>query len=244
MPCVVKVCIGLVQISVMVEISIRIKENVSMFTMVNSQVNLRGTENMMDDIIASKNVTKVKILVFQVLVFLITLVSLVYSATMSTIYNHNKYAPIEMRIKEFLYIENVARYFAITFLVLFFLLLSSVLYLMHQLRQGSKKITDLPSAFSGEAKNLLFILLLFSSTYLIRFISDWWVVPNAFYTITYYSESNCWVKSDGVPINTKCLNFGFYLYYLPITLLFDFLPLIVIMSFHHNTFKQNTKRES
>ena len=94
MPCVVKVCIGLVQISVMVEISIRIKENVSMFTMVNSQVNLRSTENMMDDIIASKNVTKVKILVFQVLVFLITLVSLVYSATMSTIYNRNKYAPM------------------------------------------------------------------------------------------------------------------------------------------------------
>ena len=47
---------------------------------------------MMNDIIASKNVTKVKILIFQAFVFLVSLVSIIYTGVMTVKKNKVQYA--------------------------------------------------------------------------------------------------------------------------------------------------------
>ena len=91
MPCVLKVCIGLVQIAVMIEISFRVKENIRIYTLVNNSSSKRA-KNMMNDIIASKNVTKVKILIFQAFVFLVSLVSIIYTAVLTIKKNKGEYA--------------------------------------------------------------------------------------------------------------------------------------------------------
>ena len=132
MPCVLKVCIGLVQIAVMIEISFRVKENVRIYTLVNNSSSKRA-KNMMNDIIASKNVTKVKILIFQVFVFLVSLVSIIWTGVVTIKKNNVDYAEIQARLLEFKFVEDSSRYLAISFLILFFLLTASVLYLMHQL---------------------------------------------------------------------------------------------------------------
>ena len=88
---------------------------------------------MMNDIIASKNVTKVKILIFQVFVFLVSLVSIIWTGVVTIKKNNVDYAEIQARLLEFKFVEDSSRYLAISFLILFFLLTASVLYLMHQL---------------------------------------------------------------------------------------------------------------
>ena len=66
---------------------------------------------------------------------------------------------------------------SIGFLVLFISLTWSVLYLMSQMDKGRKQISNLTSVLQSEGKSLLCILFIFSSTYLLRFISDFFIVP-------------------------------------------------------------------
>ena len=87
----------------------------------------------MNDIIASKNVTKVKILIFQAFVFLVSLVSIIWTGVETIKKNKGEYAEIQARLLEFKFVEDSSRYLAISFLILFFLLTASVLYLMYQL---------------------------------------------------------------------------------------------------------------
>ena len=51
-------------------------------------------------------------------------------------------------------------------------------FLAGNLAKGNKKVSDLPNVFKSEAKNLSFILLFFSFTYMVRFISDFWIFPH------------------------------------------------------------------
>ena len=53
----------------------------------------------------------------------------------------------------------------------------SVIVLVGNLAVGNRKVSDLPSVFKTETKHLSFILSFFSFTYMVRFISDFWVTP-------------------------------------------------------------------
>ena len=87
----------------------------------------------MNDIIASKNVTKVKIIIFQAFIFLVSLVSIIWTGVVTIKKNNVEYAEIQARLLEFKFVEDSSKILAISFLILFFLLTASVLYLMHQL---------------------------------------------------------------------------------------------------------------
>ena len=117
---------------------------------------------------------------------------------------------------------------------------------MHKLKVYCRITNDLPSEFKGEFNNLLCILFFFSSTYLLRFLSGWFITPFYIETnVSYYSPRNCliWAHSGGEEAyaRSKCLPFEYYMYYLPIMILYDFFPIMVILYFHHNTFKYDSR---
>ena len=53
----------------------------------------------------------------------------------------------------------------------------SVFLLIGNLAIGHMKVSDLPNVFKTETKHLSFILTFFSFTYMVRFISDFWIFP-------------------------------------------------------------------
>ena len=66
---------------------------------------------------------------------------------------------------------------AFGFVILTVGLFTSVAVLVGNLAMGHMKVSDLPNVFKSETKHLSFILTFFSFTYMVRFISDFWVVP-------------------------------------------------------------------
>ena len=63
------------------------------------------------------------------------------------------------------------------FLILSILLICSVVVLMLTMKKGKQRMANLSSAFSSEASHLSCILLFFCSTYTLRFLSDFIVLP-------------------------------------------------------------------
>ena len=61
LPSVVKICIGIIEVEVMIEIAIRVKENTKTYVLENSTRRGQTDQNTMNDIIAAKNMTKLKI---------------------------------------------------------------------------------------------------------------------------------------------------------------------------------------
>ena len=53
----------------------------------------------------------------------------------------------------------------------------SVIFLVYALSRGKKGIRDIPAAYESEAKHLTWLLIFFLATYLLRAISDGWIVP-------------------------------------------------------------------
>ena len=117
------------------------------------------------------------------------------------------------------------------YLALSILLFASVLLLRISFSQGKKRVTDLASAFDSEANHLICILVFFCSTYLMRFVSDRWLIALLAKPVP------CTVP--GIDHVTICLDITFFLYYLWTSLLFDFAPLSVIIYFHHQSFKND-----
>ena len=120
---------------------------------------------------------------------------------------------------------------SIGYLILSILLFTSVIMLIKSLSKGKKTVAELSSAFDSEANHLSCILVFFCTTYLLRFISDFWIIPS----LSQYE--------DLVPCNlgydTLCVNTTFVLYYQWTSLVFDFAPLSVIIYFHHKSFKND-----
>ena len=56
-------------------------------------------------------------------------------------------------------------------------LVASVAFLVYALSRGKKGIRDIPAAYESEAKHLTWLLIFFLATYLIRAVSDGWIVP-------------------------------------------------------------------
>ena len=75
------------------------------------------------------------------------------------------------------FVMKKIRHMAFGFVAITAGLFISVAFLAGNLAAGNKKVSDLPNVFKSEAKNLSFILLFFSFTYAMRFISDFWIFP-------------------------------------------------------------------
>ena len=121
------------------------------------------------------------------------------------------------------------------FFSLSFGLLISVIVLVVRIRQGKKRIHDLPDAFRSDAAHMTCSLAFFVITYWVRSASDYWVVPQL---TTFYQTCTL----DDEP--TYCVKEWFLLYYLYSNLIFDFAPLLIIMYFHHKAFSMDQRRQS
>jgi len=84
--------------------------------------------------------------------------------------------------------------------------------------------------FKQEFTRLFVMLGVFSLTYLTRWISDYWLVPN----LALQSTSIACVI-DG--FLTFCTSYKFTQYYLLSSLFFDWLPLGLIVLFHFQSFR-------
>ncbi len=121
------------------------------------------------------------------------------------------------------------------FLALFVFLVSSVTFLAISLAKGKRKITDLPVEFQSEVNHMFVFLFIFAITYLLRWISDAYIVPD----IVTNHVQQCILEGVG----TFCVKAGFISYYLWTSLIFDFLPLFIIVYFHHKSFRHQDKMD-
>lgn len=76
-------------------------------------------------------------------------------------------------------------------------------------------------------------LFIFAITYLLRWISDAYIVP---YIVEHHVD-NCTLEG----VETFCVKAGFISYYLWTSLIFDLLPLYIIVYFHHKSFRNQDK---
>ena len=79
-------------------------------------------------------------------------------------------------------------------------------------------------------RNLSIILVFFCSTYVLRFISDKYIVPRL-------AQPQHWKLCTLEGRTTYCIDSVFIQYYLWTSLLFDFAPLGIIVFFHHRSFR-------
>ena len=122
---------------------------------------------------------------------------------------------------------------AFGFVFITVLLFLSVAVLVKNLTAGNKKVSDLPVVFKSEARHLSFILSFFSFTYMVRFVSDFWIAP----IITAPDTFGPCVLNDG--LETLCSPAGVIYFYVWISCVFDFMPLSVIIYFHHKSFRHD-----
>jgi len=78
-------------------------------------------------------------------------------------------------------------------------------------------------------------LAIFTGTYFFRWISDAYIVPNMI--------DNSYEKCTLGEIETVCVTANFIQYYTWTSLIFDWLPLFVIIYFHHSAFRLQGKMD-
>ena len=169
-------CIGMIQVLVMIEISIHIDSNFRVYDThmkMQTQRNPNTKKVLMADILASKNFAQKWILGLRCVIVLSVAASIIglwiffYSGDDKKaikIYHVNEYTPK----------------ISWGFLAVTILLTASIFLLFYCIRTRSPKIDNLSNTFRKEFRNLKITLLLFDFTYIIRWISDEWVIPYFF----------------------------------------------------------------
>ena len=113
----------------------------------------------------------------QIFVFIFVISILTWSMTAFLIEDHKGGTNNEIRYNRQEYSKKVMYEQSYGFLVLSVMLFVSVCILINTLNIGKKKLIGLSSAFSSEANHLICILVFFCSTYILRFVSDRFVLP-------------------------------------------------------------------
>ncbi len=83
-------------------------------------------------------------------------------------------------------------------------------------------------------RNLKIVLVAFFATYFLRWLSDNWMVPYLLDT-----ENLVICVSEGE--KDICASFALLLFYTWTTAIWDFLPIFLIMWFHHHNFKTSRR---
>ena len=81
-PAVIKICIGVVQIAVMIEITMRVKESLNTLNAINKRNRLQA-KNFMNNVMASQKRSDRCVLVLQICVFIFTISMLSWTLTMA-----------------------------------------------------------------------------------------------------------------------------------------------------------------
>ena len=117
------------------------------------------------------------------------------------------------------------------------LLTGSIVLLLYCMRTRSPKIENLSDTFKAEFTNLKITLILFDLTYILRWCSDYYVIP-------WFFDGNGLTKCDYVDPKFQeavdvsfCCNFNFIMYYTLTSFVWDWAPIYIILYFHHRNFK-------
>ena len=79
-PAVIKICIGIVQIAVIVEITMRVRESMHLISVMNKRQRLQA-KNFMNEIMASQRRADRYVLLFQIFVFVLVITILTWTLT-------------------------------------------------------------------------------------------------------------------------------------------------------------------
>ena len=118
-----------------------------------------------------------------------------------------------------------------SFLVLTILLFLSISIVIWRLKVKQRRIKHAGS-FGKEIKNLLIILVLFSFSFLTRYILDTFVSVKVLGSSL---ESIC-VDDEGVEI--YCYPYDLIIWLVGTQYIFDLIPITAILLFHHYNFKE------
>ena len=108
-------------------------------------------------------------------------------------------------------------------------MLATILVLSYKINKRTVKAINLPAAFKQEMRNLFWILSIFFATYFLRFFSDYFMVPRLLTPDDLYE---CEIQQKEI-----CGSFQLIIYYCWTTLIWDFLPIVILFWFHHKNFK-------
>lgn len=118
------------------------------------------------------------------------------------------------------------------FLILALLLLTMVSTLYYALTRAMKDQVEVKKEFSEELCRLFTMLFVFTLTYALRFVGDYFVIPIAL--------SSGLTKCYNLFIEQRfdCVKAIFIQYYLWSSVLYDFLPIALIAFFHFKSFRK------
>ena len=133
------------------------------------------------------------------------------------------------------------------FLTLFLILALTTGYLIYMLKLQFEKQINIERSFKKEACNLIFILVFFGSTYLLRFFSDYFAVPVLVQEgVDKSMNPSTYCKpiveiTKGHPVPMVCPTFTFMLYFMITTLFWDLFPIGLLLIFHYRNFKTSSQ---
>ena len=128
----------------------------------------------MGDIIASIVKAKTWIIVMRVIIMSIVFFAIISTSTLFYVFEAKTEGDYGQRIKD---ISEFAEYLAWGFFATCILLVFSITLLIYCLHTRSPKIDNLSATFKSETTNLRVTLIFFGMTYILRWISDKWVIP-------------------------------------------------------------------
>ena len=212
MPPFLKQCIGLSQILVMVELSIRIQQSIE---------NVRYKQERLEKLIIVSRV---------IVCLLIAFIIIGWSVTCLVYYSRYKDDDDYLNSKLAL-VDLMGPINGDNFLVLTILLFASISLVIWKLKVKAR-LSRVTTGFKKEIRNLLIILFLFSFSFLTRWVFDAFLVKDIIHG--QHNDEKCHDVDD-------CLIFC-YPYTLSMILLttqyvFDILPIGLILLFHYYNFK-------
>ena len=198
-PIAIKICVGLVQLSIIIEITLRVRESINTYRVVNSKKKLNA-QKMINEVLANQKKSDRKVLILQIciIIFCIAFLTWVTITSVKHAYRYNGSNPVEAnaaRMNRIEFTTKMIQRMTFGFLFLTIGLFISVIVLVRNLAIGNRRVSDLPSVFKSETQHLSFILIFFSFTYMVRFIFDYWVTP----AITSSSSLYPCIRDDELP---------------------------------------------
>ena len=169
LPPTLKMCIGLIQVLVMIEISLHVDQNFKSYTIETQALKKKRTQVNIGDIIASQVNAKKWILLLRTFIIL-TVVSVIIACTIFYMLQEHKYRsnPLD-KLED---ISRITSSLSWGFLAVCVALVISTVLLMYCMSTRSPKIENLSATFKSETTNLSITLILFGLTYILRWVSD------------------------------------------------------------------------
>ena len=188
---------------------------------------------MINEVLAGQKRSDRNVLILQILVLISCISFITWITTISIKHDIKSTDGQEARLLRIEYLTKGIQHLAFGFVTITVGLFISVFVLVGNLAIGNMKVSDLPNVFKSETKHLSLILAFFSFTYMVRFISDFWIAP----IFSKTSSLKPCILNDG--LETLCGPTIAILYAVWMSVLYDFLPLSIIVYFHHKSFRHD-----